>query len=88
MVTLRVSCQREAGLAVEDCLPVAAERFQEDVLHRLGVPVTDVELASALSLANVDPQQATQALVLRHVHPPQGVKPASLQSSGTPTGRT
>ena len=42
-------------LAVEDCLPVGAEGFEEDILDRLVVFVTSIELAAALGLAHVDP---------------------------------
>ena len=42
-------------LAVEDGLPVRAERFDEDVLDRLGVFVASIQLAAALGLAQMDP---------------------------------
>ena len=47
--------EAEAGFAVEDRLPVAVERFPEDVLHQLGLLVTGAELVSAFGLPNVDP---------------------------------
>ena len=42
-------------LAVEDCLPVRAEGFDEDVFDGLVVLVTSVQLAAALRLAQMDP---------------------------------
>ena len=48
-------------LAIEDGFPVGAEGFDEDVLERLGVLVMSVELAAALSLAEVDPVGGTVA---------------------------
>ena len=42
-------------LAVEDGLPVRAERFDEDVFYRLGVLVVSIQLAAALGLAQMDP---------------------------------
>jgi len=44
-----------AELAIEDCLPVRADRFDEEVLKGLGVLVANIELAAALGLAQMDP---------------------------------
>ena len=48
-------------LSIENGFPVGAEGFDEDVLNWLGVLVMSVELAAALSLAEVDPVGGTIA---------------------------
>ena len=42
-------------LTIEDCFPVRAEGFDEDVFDGLVVLVTSIEFAAALGLAQMDP---------------------------------
>ena len=58
----RSACKHSSGrwkgaveLTIEDCFPIRAEGFDEDVLHGLVVLVTRVEFAAALRLAEMDP---------------------------------
>ena len=41
--------------AIEDCLPVGADRFEKGVFDGLGLLVASIELAAALGLAEMEP---------------------------------
>ncbi len=58
-------------LAIQDCLPVRAAGFDEDVPDGLVVLVTRIELAAALGLAEMDPVGGAIA----------GARPASADGS-------